>query len=34
MSYGNSIAIDPWGDIVGEIRSETDEDFFTFNFDK
>ena len=33
QSYGHSIAIDPWGETVGEINSETDEGFFTFEVD-
>lgn len=32
-SYGHAIAIDPWGDIVGEIRSSDLEGSFVFDID-
>ena len=32
-SYGHSIAIDPWGQIVGEVRSQSEEGFFLFEID-
>ena len=28
QSYGHSVAIDPWGDIVGEVRSQEEEGWF------
>ena len=32
-SYGHSIAVDPWGSIVGEVRSETEEGSFIVDLD-
>ena len=34
QSYGHSIAIDPWGNIIGHIDSQTDEGYFVAEVDQ
>ena len=33
QSYGHSIAINPWGETIGEIRSMEDEGYFLVEID-